>query len=74
MHDIVYDFAQFFTKNESIIMESDKQRQRSIEKIWHATLIVKKDVKASVSSHSIKNLHTLTLSYQDSFEFMSPLF
>ncbi|XP_034695309.1 putative disease resistance protein RGA1 [Vitis riparia] len=63
MHDIVHDFAQFFTQNECFIVEVDNQKKGSMDlffqKIRHATLVVQESTPNFASTCNMKNLHTL---------------
>ncbi|RVW23887.1 putative disease resistance protein RGA3 [Vitis vinifera] len=62
MHDIVYDFAQFLTNNECLIVEDDCENLKtnlSRQKGRHATVIVHRSTRSSLSVINVRNLHTL---------------
>ncbi|PON92559.1 NB-ARC domain, LRR domain containing protein [Trema orientale] len=64
MHELVYEFAQFLTRHERVIMEirgADEQRSsRKIETVRHFTLLLKtSEAQIPNSMNKKKNLRTL---------------
>lgn len=70
MHDIVHDFAQYFTKNECVIVRPDSQEQQvysASANIRHLTLIRGDDTPFPESIKNSEKLHTFWVqSFYDS--------
>ncbi|KAL0009482.1 hypothetical protein SO802_010984 [Lithocarpus litseifolius] len=70
MHDIVHDFAQFMTKNESFEIDGDKKLQIDCQSARHLRLKISKEMQCLESIYCAKNLRTLyLLSYEMDYEF-----
>ncbi|KAH9718585.1 hypothetical protein KPL71_022280 [Citrus sinensis] len=79
MHDIVYDFAQFLTKNECLAVEVDGDeeplmlRRTSKEKLYHLMLMINFYSTFPVSIRYAKKLRSLFLVADGSFKALSPV-
>ena len=70
MHDIVHNFAQFMTKNESFEIDGDKKLERDCESARHLRLKFSKEMQCLESIYRAKNLCTLILlSHERDYEF-----
>ncbi|KAL0009481.1 hypothetical protein SO802_010983 [Lithocarpus litseifolius] len=70
MHDIVHDFAQFMTKNESFEIDGDKKLQIDCQSARHLRLKISKEMQCLESIYRAKNLRTLyLLSHEMDYEF-----
>ncbi|XP_030958464.1 putative disease resistance protein RGA3 [Quercus lobata] len=61
MHDIVHDFAQFITKNESFKIDGDKKLEIDCQSARHLHLKISKEMQCLESIYRAKNLRTLFL-------------
>ena len=70
MHDIVHDFAQLMTKNESFEIDGDKKLERDCKSARHLRLKISKEMQCLESIYCAKNLRTLyVLSHEMGYEF-----
>ncbi|XP_030964869.1 putative disease resistance protein RGA1 [Quercus lobata] len=61
MHDIVHDFAQFMTKNESFEIDGDKKLEIDCQSARHLRLEISKEMQCLESIYHAKSLRTLFL-------------
>ena len=70
MHDIVHDFAQFMSKNESFKIDGDKKLEIDCQIARHLHLQISKEMQRLESIYHAKCLHTLfLLSHDMDYEF-----
>ncbi|XP_030964872.1 putative disease resistance protein RGA3 [Quercus lobata] len=70
MHDIVHDFAQFMSKNESFVIDSDKKLETDCQIARHLHLEISKEMQHLESIYHAKCLRTLfLLSHDMDYEF-----
>ena len=61
MHDIMHDFAQFMTKNESFEIDGDKKLEIDCQSARHLRLKISEERQCLESIYCAKTLHTLFL-------------
>ncbi|XP_050278693.1 putative disease resistance protein RGA3 [Quercus robur] len=70
MHDIVHDFAQFMSKNESFVIDSDKKLEIDCQIARHLHLEISKEMQHLESIYHAKSLRSLfLLSHDMDYEF-----
>ena len=70
MHDIVHDFAQLMTENESFEIDGDKKLERDCKRARHLHLKISKEMQCLESIYRAKNLRALyLLSHEMDYEF-----
>ena len=71
MHDIVHDFAQFMSKNESFEIDGDKKLEVHCQSARHLHLKISKEMQCLESIYHAKSLRTLfLLSHDMDYEFL----
>ena len=65
MHDIVHDFAQFMSKNESLQIDCDKKLEIDCQNARHLHLEISKEMQRLNSIYDAKCLRTLFLLFND---------